>query len=134
MAEKIYYQDSNVTVTNARLVISGKAYQMSNITSVSMGWIEGNPPNRMPGAVPAALGLLVAFITYVADAVGVAFFIGVLLFVGGVILAAKAKKGKDKYIVNLGSASGETSALWSYDISYIRKIIDAINNAFAERG
>ena len=41
---------------------------------------------------------------------------------------------KNKFIVSLSSASGSEEALTSTDEAYIDKIVNALNEAIAERG
>ena len=129
MSEVNYYQDGTVTITNARAVLGGKTYAMSNITSVAMG---AKPANVQPGIVVALIGLAIAACSLSAGnsgAVGVIF--GILVLVGGIALAVMAKAS---YIVRIGSASGETDGLVSNDTEYVQKIVNAVNEAIIKRG
>jgi hypothetical protein len=42
MAEENIYSDSDVSVTTARIIVSGTTYALSNITSVKMTETAGN--------------------------------------------------------------------------------------------
>ena len=117
-------------VTNAQLVVQGKTYAMANITSVLLGII---PANRGPGIILAILGL-VGFVGCVSSPEtreNGLFVVGLLMVIAGV---AWALWEKPKYVVRIGSASGETDALVSPDGGYIRGIVQAINQAIVARG
>lgn len=127
--ETTYYQDGNITVTNARAVLGSKTYAMANITSVSMGEI---PANRTPGIVIALIGLAILACSASGGSDGIAGIIGGLVVAGfGAFLAYAVKT---QYVVKIGSASGESNALTSNDREYIQKIVNAINEAIIKRG
>lgn len=142
--EVVYYSDGAIQITNARAVLGGKTYAMANITSVMMGKI---PANRTAGMVAILIGLLIAscavcpaFIaldssgseaagSWIAS-VGLGL-LGVLVLGSGIVLAVIAKP---RYVVKLGSASGEMNALASHDQEYIQEIVSALNEAIIRRG
>jgi len=132
--ETTYYNDGKVTITNARAVIGGKTYAMANITSVSA---TEKPPKRLLAGVFIVLGALLAlaglmdFISSGMDSGAGALVIGAL-GAGLGLLAWRASK--TMYQVTVGSASGETHALTSQDQDYVRKVVDAMNQAIVERG
>jgi hypothetical protein len=128
MSEVSYYQDESVTVTNARAVLSGSTYAMSNITSVSMG---KTPANRMAGIVIAVLGFIGGVFVGAISEQLLFTLLGFLALFGGIALAVMAKPS---YIVRIGSASGEAEGLVSKDKDYIMKIIKAMNEAIIKRG
>lgn len=128
--ETIYYQDESIIVTNTRAVLGTKTYAMANITSVSMGVI---PANRVPGIVLALIGLAIAGCACSVvgkDAASVIVFGLIVLGLGIAIAAAP----KTRYVVKIGSASGEANALVSKDKEYIQKIVNAVNEAIIKRG
>jgi hypothetical protein len=127
MAEETYFSQGDVQVTNSRVVLGGKTYAMRNITSVTIGEI---PPNRVPGIVLAVLGLCPLMGGF-SDNGGALLVIGLIVIGLGIALAALVKT---RYVVRLGSASGESDALTAPDVAYIRKIVDAINKAIVQRG
>ena len=45
-----------------------------------------------------------------------------------------ARNPKTVYIVKIGSSSGEKNVLESYDREYIKRIVDAMNEAIVRRG
>jgi hypothetical protein len=127
MSEVTYYQDENVTITNARAVFCGRTYAIANIISVA-GFKE--PAERSPGIALAVIGLVIAACSNGLGANGGIIF-GVLLLIGGIALAAMAKPS---YMVRIGSASGETDVLVSDNWRYVAKIVKAMNRAIINRG
>lgn len=141
--EKVYYQDSNVTITNARAILSGKTYAMANITSVSA---TVRPPNRLWAIVFAGSGLC-CIMAGLATSLFEVYAVGlesagvgggvVGLVLGGIGVAIGVLMWiatKAFYRVTVGSASGEVHALESHDKEYVQKLVAAMNQAIIERG
>ena len=135
--EKVYYDEGNVKITSSRTILDDKTYVLKNISSVTVNTIEHEAePGGMGclwvgGGFLALIGLIVAFS---GGNVGVAltFFIatGIAFYV-----AYKFGKGTPawtEYSVRIGSNAGDTDGLISEDKDYIKKIVDAINNAIIE--
>lgn len=57
MSEETYFNNAQVTVTKARVMIRGKTYAMANVTSVDTGVI---PADRRLGGWIAVVGLVIA--------------------------------------------------------------------------
>lgn len=130
-SEVSYYQEGDITITSARAMLGSKTYAMANITSVSMGTI---PPDRALGVLVVLVGLLISVCSGMAvlennNAGGI--FLGLIVVGVGVVIAASKKT---KYVVKIGSASGESNALVATDEEYIQKIVDAVNEAIIMRG
>lgn len=123
MNERNFMDEGGVLVTNARAVINGTMYSMANISSVSVGVI---PASRGGGFVVALVGLIIAAAT---DGGGQLF--GAILLIGGLAVALTAKP---TFMVRLGSASGEATALSSKDESFVTKVVGALNSAIISRG
>ncbi len=127
--EALFFQDENVIVTNARVVIDAKTYAMANITSVVMGEARAN---RSPGTIIFLVGMLIAVVGTQVGSIGlVLVFFGILILLLGIVAAIRAKP---KYVVIIESASGETNALVSTNRTWIQKIVNAINEAIIKRG
>lgn len=82
-------------------------------------WIEEELQSR--GWRPADL----------AKEAGLTRGLGILTIAGGGFWIYLAKP---RYYVNIGSASGETRALWSTNQQYIQNIANAMNQAIISRG
>jgi hypothetical protein len=122
MDEKIFFNDENVTVSNARFIVHGQTYAMNGVTSVKQSVRQ--PSGAWP-AIFIAGGCLVMF------AGGAAVVCGVLLIVIGVIWRFLQKP---VWMVILNSSSGETQALTSQDKGHIDTVISALNDSIVHRG
>jgi uncharacterized protein DUF6232 len=124
MSESIYYSKDGIQITNARAVFGSKTYALANVTSVSMG----EAPRNLRGAAwLAVIGLAVM----VLGASGAGLYLGLIAVVAAMIMAVVAKP---KYVVKIGSASGESHALISSDRTEVEQIVAAMNNAIVQRG
>lgn len=131
MAEVTYYQDQHVAITNTRARLGSKTYTMANITSVSMGEL---PPNRTPAWIVMIVGVLIGGCVATQQESGAmvgGIVLGLLIVGVGIAIAVSAKP---RYVVRIGSASGEANALMSPDRKHIEEIVAAMNKAIVERG
>lgn len=120
MSEQVFYNDPNVTVTNARFICFGKTHAMSGITAVSV-LVES--PSYVGPIIMAIIGLiLLACESWIPGLVFLA--IAILWFISK----------KSVYHLVLESASGSQTACSSKDAGYIKALEDAINNAIIARG
>ncbi|ATM01291.1 QacE [Aeromonas sp. CA23] len=123
MEEKIFFNQGNVSVSNSRFIVDGQTYAMNNVTSVKSGVVK---PNRLGSIIIGLIGLAM-----VLSGSG-----GVLI--GGLVLLAIAvlswMGNKKRYTVLLHTSSGENQALASPDESYIRTVINSLNDAIVSRG
>jgi hypothetical protein len=117
--EKIYFEYEDVKVTNARFISGSQTFAMSNVTSVKA---FEKKPSRLGGILVLLVGLL---------CLGAQAFIGVLI-----MLAAGFYLYKQKTVfhVMLATASGESSALVTYQRDYLNKVVAALNEAIVRRG
>lgn len=130
MAETIYYAKNNVQVTNARAIMGGKTFAMSNITSVNMETIA--PPAGFAIGI-AGVGIMLGFLTFVLDVESKGPFLILALVLIGIGIAW-ASMLKPSYAVQIGSASGETKGMTSQSKSEIEAIVAAMNQSIIERG
>jgi hypothetical protein len=126
--ETVYFQEGGVTVTNARAILGSKTFAMANITSVSMHTDE---PNKLIWILLTIFGLLFALIGFLPDSPTACWGMSLVLVAFSVF---KLFTLKTKYSIVIGSASGETNALTSTNMTYIRKIVNAMNEAIVKRG
>ena len=119
-----YHSDETVQVSSTRAVFGAKTYAMANITSVAM---HTQPPNRTLPIMVSLLAFLFFVVGLVYILVGqggvVPLIIGIILFGVTIYLSKRAKR---KYIVTIGSASGESQALVSPDRDYIESIVPPV--------
>ena len=119
MAEQVFYSDSNVSVTNARLVIFGKTHAIAGITAVSI--LREDPSRTLPIVL-----IIIGLICFAFSVLAAIIFIGL-----GVAIWVMQKP---IYHLVLESASGSQSAFSSKDLGYISEVEAAINDAIVARG
>lgn len=122
--EKVFFDDGDVVVTNARLIASGQTYSMANITSVKIGH---RPAQRKWWRIVVAV-----FMMPVAHEVNRWYVIALILLC---VALWRHEKGKqDMYAVAIHTSGGEQDATESPSKGYINGIIKAINEAMIYRG
>jgi len=124
---KLFVETPDVTVTSALVTFQGKIYALAHVTSVKM---EIVPKNYLPCILIVLIGLIVG-IMGAFDRDAPATICGFIACAVGVIAAFFVR---DRFVVRMYSASGESSALVSNNEGYIRKIRDGISSAIIDRG
>ena len=119
--EKIFYQDSEVTVTQDRFVVGSETYAIENISSVSNFEIvkSKNGPSML-----MALGAILLVPS------GMRILGGVLVIIGFLWLFSV----KNEYAVRISMNAGEINSVVSKNRDYIQKIVDALHEAVIFRG
>lgn len=139
MEERVYFDDRGVKVTGSRLVIGEvTTYAVSTINSVQ--YQQEEPSGCLPGAVGVlglvlALGGLWSLFAMSKTAGGIAASAVPLSF-GALMIAAAiwlVRSGKPTYIVALTTSSGQVQALRDRDGHFIHAIVQALNQAIADR-
>jgi hypothetical protein len=122
MDERVFFEQGDVKVTNARFIVGRRTYAMHGVTSVKSSVA---PPNRGALIIAIIVGLLM-----LAGPVGMKVF--------GIIVAGVAiwilSQQKSTHAVFLSSASGEVQALANTDEAYIGGVVNALNEALVHRG
>lgn len=120
-AEKDFYVDQLVKVTQSRFIVGAKTYAMRNISSVSLYKIEKS-----------------RFIPIVLIVIGVLMLLGENTRFFGVFLVGLGVTWlwllKDEYAVRISTNAGEVNSIQSVDQAYVQRIVDALNNALVHRG
>lgn len=119
MEEKTFFEYDGVKITNARFVVDGQTFAMSNITSVSTAQDD---PSRIGPILLILFGLLMCAGSPV---------VGVPVAVLGVFWWSQQKA---KFHVMLKTSGGEAKALTSKQKDYIGKVVSALNDAIIHRG
>jgi hypothetical protein len=123
MAETVFHTDGAVNITNARAVLGGKTYAMSNISSVTM------VKKKVNIVLVAILGIIALASLGMLGSSPITTILVIAVCAGLIYLLVRPAYG-----VVLGSASGESEALVSRDRVYIEKIVNAMNEAIIHRG
>ncbi len=118
-AEKTFFQDGTVTVTNTRFVVPGRVFPMSEVRGVRV------ERTQSVGSWPTMLYMLAlgAFLARL-------YRLGFLLLIAGALVRLFFKP---KFTVVLDSLSGEVRAFSRPDQGYILEILDALQKALLYR-
>lgn len=127
MAEKTFFDDGGIKVTQARFIVPGQTYAMSGVTSVATRKIT---PSKTWPIILTVVGFFVMIGGFSAKSVG-AGIVGLLILAGGI---AWLLLQKPTYWVALHSASGEARALGDKNEAHIEAVIKALNDAIVARG
>lgn len=119
MNEKTFFEYDGVKVTNARFIVDGQTFAMSNVTSVKPIAV---PPNRLWGYVLLLLGIagLMSNPFFGVPVTGIAIYV--------------IYKQKKTYHIMLRTSGGETKALTTQQKEYLDKVVSALNEAIVHRG
>ncbi len=118
-AERTFYKDGSVTVTNLHFTVPGRTFAMSEVRGVRLE----RTGSRTPWPTLLYFFGLAAFLARL-------YRLGLILFMVGVLLTVFAKP---KFVIVLDSASGEVHAFTSRDHDYLAEIVDAIRKAILYR-
>jgi hypothetical protein len=129
MQEQVLFNEGQVTVTTARFQVGATMYPIAGITAVT---IAKQPPNRAPLLLVAlVLGMGLACMGAKDNASGLIAF-GLLVFIGLSVLAFVGLK--PTFAVAMATAGGQKNAVTSQNEEWIRRIVDALNQAVISRG
>ncbi len=131
VGEKTYFAEGSVRITASRADIGGKSYAMANVTSVSVER-KRKPAEQLGCLVPVGVigFVLSSFLTTEGvETMGVFGLLMLLICIVGLVNVLRAK-----YVLRLGSASGEQEVLVSGDEAHLRGLAAAIRQAIDDRG
>ncbi|MGB0870745.1 MAG: DUF6232 family protein [Flavobacteriales bacterium] len=118
-SEKTFYTDPKIRITQSRIIIGSKTYTLSNVSSVQS---EIRKKSKISYISMIILGIVsFPFLS----------LISLLLIIVGILLLILRKK---HYTIRIHTNSGEVNLLSSKDESYIKNIVNAINDAIVFRG
>lgn len=118
MEEQVYFDNNGVRVTNARFVVDANTYSVRNITSTA-AWSQ---PQKW---VLAVVFLIVGLIALAGSAIAAAVFIGLAVLVFYL--------GRPVHFVRLHTSGGEVKAVKSYDLEYVKQVVNALNDAIVSQ-
>ncbi|QPH37843.1 DUF6232 family protein [Pedobacter endophyticus] len=119
--EVMFYQDTNVTVTQSRFVARSKTYAMRNISSVHISEVVKS--KTLP-VIMIVVGILLLLPSETK-------IVGSILAVIGIVLILYIK---NDFAVRISTNSGEVNSIVSEDKTYIKAIVNALNDAIVYRG
>lgn len=136
--EPVFFQDGAVYVSRSRVVINGTTYPVNGITAVRSAKIGKSPFWLICGILAGCVGALFMFAGIAAavndDGGGGSIVFGLLCLLvcaGGVAIFLWLQT--NTYMLVLGTAGREVTALTHGDWRYIGAVVEGINNALASR-
>lgn len=120
--EKVFFDEREVKVTNSRFILPGrKTFAMSGVTAVKTSQIN---PNRTWPVLFMIVGAIIGYNKGINTASVVLFFAGFAWFF----------MQKTLYTIVLTTSSGEQQALQDVDLSWISRVVVALNDSIIHRG
>lgn len=127
--ERTFLQEGLVKITNRRALIGTQTYQVSEIMSVT---VTRRTKSKRPIWVLIVGALFILWSVFDQTGYYSEFFNwGIVLVLIGLALAITAKPA---YVIQIRSASGVSNILGSTNLSYIQRIVGAMNQAISGRG
>jgi hypothetical protein len=118
LADKVFIDESGITVTEEQLLVSGLSFKISDIDGVG---IRGKRPSRLAPILVGMIGLAVwlsttQLYTYLGLAIVAAAWIWI-------------RRLKTQYRIVLDINDNETTALESIDERLVQRVVQALNDA-----
>ena len=118
MADKVFIDESGITVTEEQLLVSGLSFKISDIDGVG---IRGKRPSRLAPILVGMIGLAVwlsttQLYTYLGLAIVAAAWIWI-------------RRLKTQYRIVLDINDNETTALESIDERLVQRVVQALYDA-----
>ena len=123
--ERTILEEGDVKITNRRVVIGIKTHALSDVISVRM-----TQDRSGIGCAIAALivvGILLGVFSLVSTSFNSELFLTGIISLGGAVVVALL--APPNYVLQLRSMSGKADILQSTDRDYLRRIVNAINDA-----
>lgn len=127
-SEPSLYQDGNDLITETRAVLAGQAFDLADISSVSL-----TPPvlRQEYGYISIGLGLLLALVGYLVWGVFLTpMLVGVVLVIAGVALLTVVRQS---YIVSLNRTNGQAATILFPDRARAERVVAALSGALSRR-
>jgi hypothetical protein len=122
-------QEGPVKITNLRMLIGTETYKLSNITSAKFA---KQPKSKRPLLFVIVGVLLVLWSAFEeTGSFGEFYNIGMTLIIVSVVFFSLSKP---VYTVQIEGTSGERNILNFTDLSFVKRIVDAVNMAIARKG
>jgi len=129
VSETTILQEGPVKITNLRMLIGTETYKLSNITSAKF---TTQPKSKRPFLFVIVGVLLVLWSIFEETGYFGEFYnIGLILII---VSAVFFLLSKTVYTVQIEGVSGERNILNFTDLSFVKRIVDAMNMAIARNG
>ncbi len=127
--ERVFLDEGGVKVTNARIVVPGKTYAMSTVSSVST---KTHKKSNSGGWALLVVGVAMLAGGLVVEGTNI------VLIVLGLVLAGfswvSIVNNKPRYSVQLATSAGELQALEAREWEWVHRVSEAVGEAIVARG
>lgn len=127
-SERTILEEGDVKITNQRAVIGTKTYALSDLIYARITKDSSIGGCTVIGFV--SLGVVLELFTLLSPLYNVEIRIVAFICFGAAIVTLLVPPN---YVIQIRSLSGHVSILRSMDEDYLRRIVDAINNAIFRR-
>ena len=128
LRETTILQEGPVKITNLRMLIGTETYKLSNITSAKFATQR---KSKRPFLFVILGVLLMLWSVFEETGYFSAFYnIGMTLIIASVVFFLLSKP---VYTVQIEGASGERNILNFTDLSFVKRIVDAVNSVVARK-
>lgn len=128
LSETTILQEGPVKITNLRMLIGTETYKLSNITSAKFAT---QPKSKRPFLFVIVGVLLVLWSVFEETGSFSEFYnIGMTLIIASVVFFLLSKP---VYTIQIEGASGERNILNFTDLSFVKRIVDAVNSVVVRK-
>ena len=127
--ERTILEEGDVKITNRRVVIGPNTYPLTDL--ISVGMTKDRTAIGCAIAAFVGVGILLGLLSLVSEVYNSEYCLAGIISLGAAVVVALL--APPNYILQIRSMSGKAEILRSMDEDYLRRIVDAINNALVRR-
>ena len=127
--ERTILEEGDVKITNLRAVIGPNTYPLTDL--ISVGMTKDRTAIGCAIAAFVGVGILLGLLSLVSEVYNSEYCLAGIISLGAAVVVALL--APPNYILQIRSMSGKAEILRSMDEDYLRRIVDAINNALVRR-
>src|SRR5258705_14011881 len=127
--ERTILEEGDIKITNLRAVIGTNTYLLTDV--ISVGMTKDRTGIGCAIAAFVGVGILLGLFSLVSEVYNSEICLTGIISLGAAVVVALL--APPDYILQIRSMSGKAEILRSMDEDYLRRIVDAINNALVRR-
>jgi len=127
--ERIILEEGEIKITNRRVVIGANTYALSDVISVRLTKDRSGIGCAIAGFI--GVGLLLGLASLVSTIYNSEICLTGIISLGAAVVVALL--APPNYVLQIRSMSGKADILRSMDEDYLKRIVDAMNNAIIRR-
>jgi hypothetical protein len=127
--ERTILEEGDVKITNRRVVIGPNTYPLTDL--ISVGMTKDRTAIGCAIAAFVGVGILLGLFSLISEVYNSEYCLAGIISLGAAVVVALL--APPNYILQIRSMSGKAEILRSMDEDYLKRIVDAINNALIRR-